>query len=94
MAQASTAKSVRCHRCIQPVRAGSARCPNCGEKLHRGSRTLSLSVGIIGALVLLVIIGLSLVIKPIIVDPDRVVDDDQPKQEQPAAQPKPPPLSK
>ena len=46
-----------CHRCLQPVPASAAQCPNCGERLQR-VRYIPFLLGIGGLLALMFVVAL------------------------------------
>lgn len=43
-----------CHRCLQPVPPKAARCPRCGEPLHRSSN-VRVVLGVLGLVLFLAI---------------------------------------
>jgi len=78
----------KCPRCLQPARAGAARCAHCGERIPASPQRLLLLLGVVGVLVLAAVIGLSLLLPPI--GEERGGHEQQ--QERPAPPPKKPPL--
>jgi hypothetical protein len=82
----------RCERCFQPVPPSAKRCPHCGERAVRASRNVTLILGICGAILLAIVVGLGLFLhgNP----PDEGLPDDSAPAAQPAPAEKPPALDR
>lgn len=82
----------RCHRCLQPAPVKARRCPHCGDILViDNTRKLTLLLGILGAILIVAIIGLAFYLSPPAVD-----TENNPEVQAPAPPPKPakkPPLN-
>ena len=83
----------RCQRCFQPVAAGARRCPHCGEKSTGGSRSITLTLGICGLILVAIVVGLGLFLNGNPPDDQDTPDDSAPAA-QPAPAPKPPALDR
>jgi hypothetical protein len=78
----------RCTRCLQPVPARTPRCPNCGQPIVRGGRSLTLLIGAggVGALVFLVLL-MWLVVRNEDLQKAPLPIDEQTEAKQPPIQP-------
>jgi uncharacterized paraquat-inducible protein A len=82
----------RCHRCLQPLAPNTRRCPNCREFVHvNTTRRLSLTLAVVGMIVVAALVAIGLSLSPSLVDPENT-----PEVEQKSPPPKPakkPPLN-